>query len=323
MEDAENQKHHVAAVAHSGDINKQKTAAMLSIFSVFLLVEGVVRVLSNTQPGAAGWDGDSNVFPPVVLLISAIGEVVFATTGLWVGLGVLVFDVEHKMFTLLALACELVFGWFVYAVYTIADPAFQQARNATPIPEFNRNQSNTAQVFGYIFASMSYCAIMQGAQVFFTIQLWNIQRDKAEIYDRSYTTKRMFLYNFWVFLAGVSIIILGALLRDHVGAMRYFPPFVYPPNVVSYAAMTITTGCLELVYAFLGVAMVFAGKSLFKLYLVYAVVLWLWLLGGHVLGQIGVLPIAGQVAGPGVQIVCLQTSLVLAPAYFASELVRN
>lgn len=167
------------------------------------------------------------------------------------------------------------------------------------------------------------------------------------VLDVAYRSRLIF-YSCLVALAGIAITILGAILNHVMGSSRMLPPAIFPPNVVSYSPMTIVTGVLELVYAMAGIAVAVAipatqlhqhtgitkpaGGSMLgqkstvsqtsrplmvNMHVVIGLVLWLWLIGGHVLGQIGLL--GGMAAGPAIAITVLSTSLVLMPAYLAGQ----
>lgn len=337
-DDVENAKEHVKATATPSENMKTRTAALLAMWSFFILIEGTVRLLSWTNKAPEGWDGSGKYFPPVVLLIAAVVEVFFGLMGLFAGVGSFVFDMDHPMFTLLAAASELIFGLYTYVVFNIAWPAMIQARAPYQINagiDLSRTNSNATQVFGWILASCMYCGIVQGMQVYFTIQLYHIQKEQADKYDREYQKKRLFLYSFLTFFAGVSILICGCILRSAYGSGPYKedPQFnsvlYYFPNIIQYSSMTIVTGCLEIVYGLLGFACAGGSKGLFRMFLMFGAVTWLWLAGAHTLGQLGDGFPNGTDggfsiwSGPGAQLMCLHTSLVLAPAYFAYEVARD
>lgn len=114
-------EHVLCGQAAARGIDKQKTAGMLAIYSVFLLAEGVVRTLAVSATPAGSWGVEQMQFPPVVLLIGAVLEVAFAMTGLITAVALLALDYENTRLTIVTLCLEAT-GWFTFIVYTIAEP---------------------------------------------------------------------------------------------------------------------------------------------------------------------------------------------------------
>jgi len=313
---------------------------MLTIFSIFLLVEGCFRFqysISFKQISGT-WEGsdsdDSPWFPAIVLFLGGLFEIWFASVGLWVGLGHFLFNVSNSTLTSLLLLMQLLLGSFTYLVWTIAYPAFDDDRKSgfsgVQTPFFTHDQAHAARVFGEIITSMSWSGVMQCSQFLFAVALYRIQNNThGGKYDPQSYKMRMALCSLIILAGGVSTLIAGGLFRDHNGDGNYGGWWYYFPNIIAYSEVTIISG---LVLIFLGAfgLLTCINSNVVNAFLVYAFLAWVWLLTAHNQGQIAKAGVPGfpynylwEKTGMTSVMICLTTSLVLAPMFYASRLSGN
>lgn len=306
----------------------KESAAMLTVYSVFLLVEGCWRFLfsKNYHDIYGTWAGnDSDVnpnFPAVVLLIGAAFELLFAAYGLWLGVGHLLFEWGNATATGILLLLQLLLGAYTFIVWTIAFPAFledQVYSNATQFYFFSEDQMHAARVFGEIFTIMCWSGIMWAAQIYFALALYRYQLNTHKGNDTPSYRMRLGVFAAIIFWSGLSILILGGLFRDNLGAGQYGDQWIYFPNVIAYSAITIVTGILLIIYGLLG--WINCTDARFTpTFLGISIIIWLWLLCAHNLVQLsysanGIWDKTGMTT----YMIVLMTSLVLAPMYFSSR----
>lgn len=304
------------------EIEKLRFGSILMLFSVFVLVEGMVRfILSDPEQDSDRLDGDYNgqeFFPPIVMIIAATGEVFFGAMGLFVGVGQCYFGLEMPALTKVALGTMALFGWFVFLVYALAAPIYNLDNDIFqphPVGGLNEDEYNTAVVFGHIFASISYCGCMQGMQFFSCLYLLNLQTGNHETTnDRN--KMRVMWYGFLAFLGGFGHLVLGCLVADQEGEgeLDQNNQYVFPPNFVYYPAMTILSGLVLMIYACLVLSTI-AMPANAKFVKMFAIFTWLYLCIFHIMAQLtGFGP---SLAFVSAMLIVLSTSLVIGPALFA------
>lgn len=298
------------------DAQTVRTAGLLTLFSVFCLIEGGIRL--TRVVGSSDWDGDDNVFPPIVLLLASLTEVIFALSGLLPGLLALVTEQYHKFMALPALVL-INAGWFTFVVYVFALPAFNAARNPGH-PGLTDSEDAGATVFG-IFGSMAICASMQGGQFVFALRLHRHLTDDMDKYTKLYIKVRNIVYTSLYVLFGVSMLSIGALAQAQLGGGRVLPPLVKPPFFVVYPELTITAGVITTLVS--AVALFRAITGMTKLAPVYYALIafdYLCNLGFLVYPQIGLIP-AGPVFAVGM-LTCLFAAVRVMPVFFERQAIR-
>ncbi|GBG79227.1 hypothetical protein CBR_g29279 [Chara braunii] len=242
---------HGSTGSYSGPPRMQ-TAGLLSVFSVLLVIEGVTRTNLYIDRNS-DWDGDSRIFPRVVLLIAGLVEIVFSFSGLLVGLGELFLELGNATLTLFSMFTMLI-GWFTYVVYTLAYPSFIVDKASSGYDPLTESEYRGIQIMG-IFGSVAYCGALQGGQFFFAHQLYHIQmRQSGEVYTRSYYKGRLYCYSFFVLLAGLSQLVAGCIVIDRLATGELHVPQVASPYIIIYPEMTITVSVLIICYGFFGIA---------------------------------------------------------------------
>jgi len=318
----------------------KESSTLLALFSIFLLVEGCFRFqYSISYKQISGkWGGsdsdESPNFPAIALLLGGLFEIWFASLGLWIGLGHMLFNISHSYLTVVLLFLQLLLGTFTYLVWTIAYPGFDDDRlsgfDNLQVPFFTNSQAHAARVFGQILTGMSWDAIMQGAQFMFALALYRFQNNTHQSkYDPQSYKLRMVVVSLIIFGGGVSTLIAGGLFRQHDGQGNYGGWWYYFPNIIAYSEVTIITG---LVVMFLGIfgLLCCINSNLTSAFLGYAFLAWIWLLTAHNQSQIAKAQLPGfpynylwEKTGMTSLMICLTTSLVLTPMFLASRLSGN
>ena len=236
-----------------------RTSGMLAVFSLFLLVEGVIRVTFVTATNHdADWDGEENeTFPAVVLLIGALIEVIAGFGGLLRALAVTMFDYRNAAVTRFSVILMLL-GWFTFIVFVFAEPAYTVSQaDESPVVPLDLSQYKAIVTLG-ILGSLAYCGALQGGQVFFAWQLWMTEKGDSAKYNVGYYASRLVYYSVFAAIGGVSQLAIGILVRaevgegllmdnERVGAPPYF--IVYPDLSIAAGILVTFASCVGLVRA--------------------------------------------------------------------------
>jgi hypothetical protein len=204
-------------------------------------------------------------------------------------------------------------------------PAYNHRHNQSP-PLYPGNtlsdyQRRIAVTWGYILTSFTFSFCAQGFGFCTAVQLYWSQIGKRENLARR-NLSQLIVFSIVILIGGVGTLILGSLVHKEsgvhiVGGRASGDVYEYPPNVVKYANLTITSGVLLICYSLLGLATA-SSKSLYNVMVTSAVFLWLWLITAHVMTQMG---LAGSsYAGSASVVASLATATVIAPSYFAYSL---
>ena len=122
-------------------VRQTRCAALVSITSLALIVDGITRI--NLYSAAAGMtpDGSHTVYPPAAELAASVGLAFYGLFGLANGLYTLVMCKGHAAATWTQLACEFPLGWFFFSVFVLSSYPFMVTRAAAPMPGFTSEQS--------------------------------------------------------------------------------------------------------------------------------------------------------------------------------------
>jgi hypothetical protein len=271
----------------------------------------------SSDPTTDDLHGEKDIFPPILLILGAVFEVFFGAVGLLNGLGVLCFGLASPSATIATMTSQLLLGWFTFCVYVFAAPAFNEKHDQSPpvypAGTFNDYQQRVAVAWGYIISSVTYCFCMQGFGFFVALQLYFTQVGKRET-NPAKNVPRLISYSLVILFGGIGMLVLGGMARKQSGVHLISDVYVYPPNIIKYANITITAGVFLVTYALFGVVCAFK-KGLSRVFLCYAVVVWTYLITAHVMAQLGLAGTGFAFAAPSIGV--LTTSVVFAPAYFA------
>lgn len=232
-----------------------RTAGMLAVFSVFLLVEGMVRVTLIIASNHDGdWDGEAGeTFPGVVLLLGGVIEVIAGFGGLLRALAVILFDYHNAAVTQFSVILMFL-GWFTFVVFVFADPAYavSQAKES-PVVGLSLGQYKGVVTLG-ILGSVAYCAALQGGQMFFALQLLMTEKEKGSQYTSSYYGARLMYYSALALIGGVSQLAIGLLVGGKVGTGRLLGSerVGAPPYFIVYPELNIAAGLMVVVAAVVG-----------------------------------------------------------------------
>ena len=207
----------------------------------------MVRYIQS-EPWAEDWSGMD-----YRLIVAATWEVFFGCLGMITGLFVLAFDTTEPVLGGVFLFFQIVFGVYVFAVYTIEYPLHKYDYDLSPptYPEdsFSCNQLYTAVSFGSILGSVSICGILFGFQTVCTISLLLLQVEGSSLQP-----SLLFTFSFWnIFVVawlGISMLVIGSMISDQEGESEVDEVYIFPPNYVKSASQTLTSGSFLVIYAF-------------------------------------------------------------------------
>jgi len=229
---------------------------------------------------------------------------------------------------------QLLFGSFTYLVWTIAYPAFNDDRlsglDDITVPFFTHSEAHAARVFGQIITSMCWCGIMQAGQFMFTLALSRVQQNThTDKYSTESYKMRLGIIAFLVLASGVSTLIIGGLFRNHNGDGNYAGWWYYFPNIIAYSELTIISGLVLIVFGLFAFLVIFK-QDFSQAFIVFGILVWVWLLFAHNMGQLGKAQLAGfpynylwERTGMTTWMIVLTTSLVFTPMYLSSRLSGN
>jgi len=155
--------------------------------------------------------------------------------------------------------------------------------------------------------------------------LYRCQTDEHANRDPAPNALRYGWFSFLVFWVGVGILTVAGWTRTEEGPYRLDSPVVYPPTVIVYAPVAIISGLAVVAYGLtnmLYAAYLYTVQE--EIWLVTAffqllsVIAWCWLLGFHVMMQIGLtFPLLAHLAsGVAAQYALLLIPVVFGPVYY-------
>jgi len=119
-------------------------------------------------------------------------------------------------------------------------------------------------------------------------------------------------------LKGVSEIVIGSLIREHVGGGRLVTPVVEPPYVITQASLVIADGVWVSFVGLIGIAV--AAANLTTMGAKYSGLCLFTLLVQLALYDVGSVGLAAMAIPVGSLQVILTTALMVMPAYAAGHL---
>lgn len=248
---------------------------VFTLYSFIVFNEGAVRAAEQASlPFGGSWTKGDQV-PQVVLLIAAVGEIVFGITGLLMGLALLFHKFGNKFVTMGWMALALIFGWFVYIVYVLAVPIYNMA-NLTNVPVTTMGQTtlpeyNTMRSMG-LFAGMAWCFALQGGQ-FMAGNMIRSYQASSHAQGSKYAKARMLMWSVNAIIAGIAFLVAGSVQQSiSKGPLALIQ--VYEPIFMKYPEMTIAGGAVTIVF---GVFAAFAALTAKMLSTVSALALFTWL----------------------------------------------
>lgn len=245
--------------------NALRASGMLLGFSVFILVNAIVRLtlLVATYHGSEWRDGDDEDFPVPILLSAAVLEVVVGLVGLLQALAVIMFDFQNAAVTRFSVFLMLS-AWSALVVFVFAEPAYRvRHTEKSTVRGLTLDQYEVVVTLG-ILGSLAYCGALQGGQAFFAWQLWRVEKGAGEMYTRGYYCVRLAFYSVLAFVAGLSQLAIGTLVREELGQGRLShstgmnETIVARPYFIVYPELNISAGLLVTFAALVGL-----GRAVF------------------------------------------------------------
>ena len=227
----------------------REAASLLFVWSVFALVEGTIRMVTNSKPSMDVDYFDSQnrtVIPVAYLLAGGVAEVIFAIAGCYVAMYSLLFNKNDTKVTTNFLIMQTVLGWFVFTTFVLASPIFCFIYSeATEI--FTKGQMQSLIVLGNMLGSICFCWALQGGQFLMGMRLLSAQR--GDLVTSNATRAKVWSGN--VVAAAFSTLFVGIMLSAE-GFTSTTAPIGLPPHVVWRPMLSIFTGVVMLAYGITG-----------------------------------------------------------------------
>lgn len=247
---------------------------LFSLYSFIVLNEGAIRAAGEASlaPGAS-WTGGDRI-PQIVMLLSALGEMLFGLTGLLVGLALLLQKAGSKTITMIWMGIAFVFGWFVFIVFVLAAPIYDLVNNTevpmTALPGTSLAQFDTLRAMGLI-GGITWCFALQGGQFMVGNIIYKFQA-QGEAKGASYAKSRMIMWSVNATIAGLAFLIAGAVQLS-VASGPYAAPQAYPPIFMTYPELSITAGVLTILFGIFATGAAVTGAMI---NLVPAAAMFIW-----------------------------------------------
>ncbi|KAL3134611.1 hypothetical protein ABBQ38_006438 [Trebouxia sp. C0009 RCD-2024] len=177
---------------------------------------------------------------------------IFAFFGLCVGYFALAHGMANRLVVMVCLATQIVFGWFVFVVYVLAMPSFAAARTPA-MPHLSASATKAVILMG-LTGSIAVCAALQGGQFMFTNILLGYTTGKGKVQSTTLWRGRLYFFAFLVLLKGISEVVIGSIIKDHLGGGRLATPVVEPPFVITKAGLVIADGVWVTLVGLIGLA---------------------------------------------------------------------
>jgi hypothetical protein len=289
-----------------------ETAGLLLAWSLLVMVEGVIRLVTNAVPDG-GLTPDTG-FPPLVLLLGGVAEVAFGAVGVSFGVAVLLFRLRSSAIATAFLVFQSVLSWYVFIVFVIAFPAYVSAHLEAGRFGFSLSLDRFLIVLG-ILTSASWCAALQAGQFILASRLRAMFVSGKHKLDAT-------VWCAFALIAGLAITVSGILVASKTAGSPLIPPPAYPPNVAIYPQMLIATGLITSIWACVGLAGS-AGTT--------ATLLKAFHLGWGPVFLINLITFSlvfgkvpeGKLAAPAAQHALLTFAYTSLPLVFTSKLVRS
>lgn len=228
----------------------KECAALLFAWSVFALIEGVIRMTSNSKPSldvdywatenAAG----NQIMPVGALLIAGVAEVLFGILGCYVAFLSLLLDINSPKLTTLFLFIQVPCGWFVFLTYVIASPIIG-ATNAQGNDLLSQSEQRSLIILGNMLGSICFCWALQGGQFIMGTRLLAAQKGQAD--SKAKNKMRAMVWAGNMLAAAFSTLFVGSLLASK-NFTSTTAPVGAPPHVVWFPAISIVTGVVMFLY---------------------------------------------------------------------------
>lgn len=234
-----------------------ETAALLAIWSLLVINEGSIRFIRLMPSGDLSMGRPQNGW----LFAASLCEVFFGLIGLSIGVSSLVLRWYSTIATKVAIAVQMVLGWFVFIVYVFTVPAFQAAdlKGLGNVPILSLSSERLLITMG-ILTSLHFCLALQGGQFLFMGRLVAAATGTDFLKQKTGNQMRAMFWNMNLAGSGLWTIITGAVINSKIGGGQLKLQYVYPPNVGTLPGLTICTGLVFLVWGCLG-----AGLGVMKM----------------------------------------------------------
>ncbi len=285
--------------SHSNLREFTEAAFLLSMWSILVANEGVIRFVQHGAPSAPELFSSTNPNRFAAQFLGGLFEVIFGVIGLCVGLAAGVLGYYSRTLTMALIVTQNVLGWYVFLDYVFVIPSFNVAKIMEPmIPGLTVGASKLIGVMG-ILTSLAFCLALQGGQFVFMARLVAFSSDRDFLKQRTGAKMRAIFWNANLAIAGVWVVIQACVVIYGVGAGLTVAPFFAPPNVGRIPVYLLATGLLMILWPSLGIFISASGRShAVRPYSVMSFFIFLAVYVHYTIGQLGFLASGPDAAGP-------------------------
>ncbi|CAN8074176.1 unnamed protein product [Agarophyton chilense] len=216
-----------------------QTAALLTIWSLFVINEGAIRLVSS-NPSQGLFNGSRP--PPFIPFLGGLFEVIFGLLGLFIAGSAFMLRQYNIRLIKISMMIQTILGLYVFVVFVFVLPSFRSVDLTEPIMRgLSMRQSRFIIVMG-IFTSFHFCLALQGGQFVFMARLIGETAGMDFLLQKSRHKMRAVFWNANLALAGVWTLVTGALINATVGTGRLSTPYISPPNIGVFPILTVVTG---------------------------------------------------------------------------------
>lgn len=268
----------------------KEAAVLLSMWSILVANEGVIRFIQHGQPTAPGLFTSTAPNRFAAAFLGGIFEVIFGVFGLMIGLSAGILGHFSRGLALAFIGVQNVLGWYVFIDYVFVIPAYAIAQMTEPmIPGLSLGASTFIGVMG-ILTSLAFCLALQGGQFVFICRLIAYSTDKDFLNQRTSARMRAIFWNTNYALSGLWVTLQAAVVINGVGTGLTSAPFFAPPNVGRIPLYLLVTGVIMILWPLLGIAITVTGRrGLVRGYAAFSFFVFLWVYVHFTVGQLGFL----------------------------------
>mmetsp|Transcript_2013 Transcript_2013/g.2872 ORF Transcript_2013/g.2872 Transcript_2013/m.2872 type:complete len:381 (-) Transcript_2013:209-1351(-) len=326
-------------------LNISRAAGIVALSSVPLGAEAVVIFISsNLQQPSGDLAGDSDtVFSPGLKYTASAFEAFVFVTGLFLAIASTMFNINIPSLTATAAAISLIFGTFYTCVIVIAEPIFNFDNELFPPLAPAGGWDTEFRKRAVFWVGQWLCGIFVALMAFgwqfsSIVNLYRCQTDLAANSKPFMNKVRYFVFSFFVFMIGIGIMTVAGWTRTQEGHRGLASPVVYAPTVIVWPDVAVMSGVFVIAYGVLNMlhALVmmnldptwtsntvdlvcFLVSAFLKLLSVLA---YCWLVGFHVMMQIGLASAGPAFAGVAAYYSLLLIPIVFAPIWYMTEAER-
>lgn len=276
-----------------------EAALLLSLWSLLVTNEGVIRFILHGLPSAPGLFTSSSPNRFAGPFLGGLFEVTFGLLGLAVGLSACFLDHFVRPRAIASLAVQNALGWHVFTTFVFILPGLEvEAREAPVVDGLSLTADKAAGVLG-ILASASMCLALQGGQFLFLARLIAFSTPTDFCSQRTGTRMRAIFWNANLSLAGLWMTAQASVIVNGAGAGLLSMSVNPPPALGRIPVYLLYTGVLMLIWPLVGVFIVlFRMRRMVRPYAAVSFFVFVLIHVHFTIGQMGFLADGPGSAGP-------------------------